>query len=949
MDKDRLKQIDVLVSRALDAEPEMRDQILMEGAAGDTAVLEAARGIVREVIAEAPTRESLTGVLGLFQPEPINGKYRTIDKLGEGGFGTVYEAEELAPVRRHVAIKVIKPGMDSRAVLARFEAERQALALMSHPCIVKVLDAGLTVKDRPYFVMELIKGIPITDHCARQRSDVRARLELFIRVCEVVQHAHSKGVIHRDLKPGNILVEYEDGKSTPKIIDFGVAKALTRPLTENPVETEHGESIGTLEYMSPEQAEMSSQGVDTLADVYSLGVILYELLTDELPFGSHELRSKRPTEVRRKIREDEPLRPSTKFNSIDPPDRRATIAASRGTDTRALLRTLRGDLDWVVMKCLEKDRERRYDTANALAMDIRRFLNLEPVIAKPPTVAYRAQKFVKRNRAAVFTACAIVLTLLGATVVSTIFAFDAERERRRTAERAQQLRQVADFQAEQLQRIDATAMGLALRAGVLEGARRSWSRANAPPDEIGRRAAQLEQLVAGATFTDVSTQILGEHLFTPTLGAIEKQFRDQPLLKARLLQSVASSLRTLGLLDLAAGPQEEALTLRRDLLGAGDAETLASLNEMGVLMQARGRWDDAEACFREALERRRTLLGPEHPDTLLSMNNIAALLDVRNQPAEAERMHEEVLDLRRRVLGPEHPDTLLSLLNLATVRAYQGRLDEAAPLYSEVLVKLRRVHGDEEHDTLLCINNYGMLLYMQGRLDDARALTEEALATRRRTLGDEHPDTLGSIANMALILDAIGDPDGAEKFYREALDTRRRVLGDYHPETLPSIINLATNLATRGRLAEATPLLEEAVETCRRVHGSDHPDTLDALTNLGVLRQMEGKPVEAALCLGEVLRTREAQLGKHHPATLGSLSRLVRVLIEGGSFAEAEQIAGQWTQPDTLATSPDPQQDPTEAQLVAQLMVELYEAWDAADASAGHAAAVAAWRAKLSE
>ena len=403
--------------------------------------------------------------------------------LGEGGFGVVYQAEQIEPVRRMVALKVIKPGMDSHAVIARFEAERQALALMDHPCVAKVYDGGLTPEGRPYFAMEYIKGLPITEHCDRHRLSLNQRLELFIRVCEAVQHAHTKGVVHRDLKPSNILVEYEDSKSTPKIIDFGVAKALNQRLTEATIFTEQGHLIGTPEYMSPEQAEMSGQDIDTRSDIYSLGVVLYELLTGSRPFEPDTLRQAGLAEIQRIIREIEPQKPSTRLSSLasrpGDPSNATRVAQSRRTELRSLQGILRRDLDWVAMKCLEKDRERRYDTANALAMELRRYLENEPVLAGPPSLSYRAGKFIKRNRtgvtAAVFTAAA----LLVATVVSVAFGIMATRERDRAeqllSERDTALARESEQRAAAWDALSTARLGIALSQEISDDTRSALS------------------------------------------------------------------------------------------------------------------------------------------------------------------------------------------------------------------------------------------------------------------------------------------------------------------------------------------------------------------------------------------------------------------------------------------------------------------------------------------
>ncbi len=339
------------------------------------------------------------------------GPYKLREEIGEGGMGIVYVAERETPFRQRVALKVIKPGMDSRDVIARFSAERQALALMEHPNIAKVLDAGSTESGHPYFVMELVRGIAVTDYCDQKRLTIRERAKLFIQICQAIQHAHQKGVIHRDIKPSNVLVTEHDGQPVPKIIDFGVAKAMNQPLTENSIYTMHRQVVGTVQYMSPEQSELSGVDIDTRSDVYALGLLLYELITSTLPFDQHSFDQASFDEKRRIIREDEPARPSLRVSSLG--NTATEVSQRRRTDASHLRKELSGDLDWIVMRSLEKDRSRRYESAIAMARDVERFLNDEPVLAGPPSVSYRAGKFLRRNRGAVLAASVIAVLAVG--------------------------------------------------------------------------------------------------------------------------------------------------------------------------------------------------------------------------------------------------------------------------------------------------------------------------------------------------------------------------------------------------------------------------------------------------------------------------------------------------------------------------------------------------------
>src|SRR5262245_42014060 len=373
-------------------------------------------------------------------PGTIIGPYKLVEQLGEGGFGVVFLAEQERPVRRNMALKIIKPGMDTRQVIARFEAERQALAMMDHPNIAKVYDAGATENGRPYFVMDLVQGVPITDYCDQCNLTTRERLELFITVCQAVQHAHQKGIIHRDLKPTNVLVAMQDGNPSPKIIDFGVAKAVGQRLTEHTLTTAFAQMVGSPLYMSPEQAELSPLGVDTRSDIYSLGVMLYELLAGTTPFDKDRLHDASYDELRRIIREEEPPRPSTRISTLAA-DLATTVAERRRTDARRLCEQVRGELDWIVMKCLEKDRNRRYETPSSLARDIERYLHDEPVQACPPSAVYRLKKFVRRNK----IAAAFVLLLVGAVAALAVSNIQTRRNERRAITESAKAKAVSDF------------------------------------------------------------------------------------------------------------------------------------------------------------------------------------------------------------------------------------------------------------------------------------------------------------------------------------------------------------------------------------------------------------------------------------------------------------------------------------------------------------------------
>jgi serine/threonine-protein kinase len=419
-----------------------RRDYLREVCGTNRALLERVEGLLRvyedaDSFLESPPAPPTLTVESPSLPEgpgTVIGPYKLREQIGEGGMGVVYVAEQVRPVRRKVALKIIKPGMDTRQVVARFEAERQALAMMDHPNIAKVHDGGTTESGRPYFVMELVRGLPITDYCDGERLSIRDRLELFVLVCRAVHHAHQKGVIHRDLKPSNILVTLHDGVPVPKVIDFGVAKAIGQSLTEKTIYTAFAQLVGTPLYMSPEQVELSGLDIDTRSDIYALGVLLYELMTGTTPFDSETLKRAAFDDMRRIIREEEPPRPSARLSALGAT--LTTVSDRRQADPRRLGPSLRGELDWVVMKALEKDRRRRYDTANDLAADLMRYLTDQPVEACPPSAWYRFGKLARRNRVALTTAMLMGLVLVAGTAVSAWQAIRATRAEREAGRQA---------------------------------------------------------------------------------------------------------------------------------------------------------------------------------------------------------------------------------------------------------------------------------------------------------------------------------------------------------------------------------------------------------------------------------------------------------------------------------------------------------------------------------
>ncbi|HVN04508.1 MAG TPA: serine/threonine-protein kinase [Bryobacteraceae bacterium] len=806
LDSEREQRLDAIYSAALKQDASRRPQFLEEACGDDAALrqeIESLLGDERKLgdFLEKPALQAagfaMAGGNERWLAGQTLGPYDLLELIGAGGMGEVWLAEQKQPVHRRVALKLIKAGMDTREVVARFESERQALALMEHPNIAKVFDAGATPQGRPYFVMEYVAGIPITEYCDQHRMTLHERLELFVHVCEGVQHAHQKAVIHRDLKPSNILVSEVDGKPVPRIIDFGLAKATSQPLSAEGMFTQAGAIVGTPTYMSPEQAGSTGVDVDTRTDVYSLGVVLYELLVGVAPLDFHKLAL---DEMLRRLREEEAPRPSTKARALG--EASGAAAENRGCSPAGLARQLRGDLDAITLKALEKERARRYATPSELVADIVRYLRNEPVLARPARASYRTRKYLRRHRIGVAVAAGLLVVLISFGAAQTLQLRRITRERDR-----------ADRIA-------------AFMTGMFKVSDPSAARGNS---------------------------ITAREILDKASKEIDTALSKDPELQAQMMQAMGDVYHSLGLFSQAQSLHTRAVDIRRRVLGPQHPDTLTSMNSLGASLAGQGRYAEAEKLNRATLEMRRRVLGPEHPDTLKSMSNLAIALRGEGRFAEAEKLNRETLEIRRRVLGPEHPDTLQSMSNLAPALHQEGRYAEAEKLNRETLEIRRRVLGPDHPDTLKSMGNLAVDLYEEGRYAEAEKLDHEAVEIQRRVSGPEHPNTLSAMNNLALILYSEGRYAEAEKLDRETLDIRRRVLGPEHLETLLSKMNLALVLDKEDRHAEAEKLLRETLDIQRRVLGPDHPRTALSTYNLGVFSVHQGNRGEALSLLQDAV------------------------------------------------------------------------------------------------
>jgi serine/threonine protein kinase/tetratricopeptide (TPR) repeat protein len=782
--------------------PPQWGEYVQQAAAGDPALVERVEALLRghgqanPMLDECRLLEGSPLVMPGPTPGTIIGPYKLLEQIGEGGMGLVFMADQTRPVRRRVALKVLKPGMDTRQVVARFEAERQALAIMDHPHIARVFDAGVTESGRPYFVMELVRGVPITEYCDERRLTTRQRLELFVAVCQAVQHAHQKGVIHRDLKPSNVLVTQHDNVAVPKVIDFGIAKATTGPLTERTLFTNFAQMLGTPLYMSPEQAEMSGLDVDTRSDVYSLGVMLYELLTGTTPFEADTLKKADLDEMRRLIREEEPPTPSRRLSTLSA-QACSTMSERRGVDGRRLAQVVRGELDWIVMKALEKDRNRRYESASAFAADVQRYLNDEAVEACPPSVGYRLRKHVRRNRRALITVGMVAVALVTATAVSTWQAIEANSAR-----------QLADQRLEKEKEARTEA---AAKAAV------AWAVNDFLQNDLLRQVNRSPQ---GDDAFERNPNLTVREALDRAAARIGERFRNQPLVEAAIRLTIGEAYESLDLDQLAVPHLEKAVALRRAGLGTDHPETLDSLRTLAGAYGLVGRSRDAVTLLEDVLDKCQRLFGSDHPTTLDAMRRLAEACRQDGRWDRSILLAKQVVDKRTTELGSTHDATVGAMHLLA--RCY---LD--AGCYEESIAWHEKVLQTTQNHNLWAMKSYSWALQGAGRLEEADCVLRKNLELARKLTdrkAREHEIVLVErILGLNLLLQ--GRYPEAESVAREALaHLENRPPGSWDYWSVFHAMSLVGgSLLGQKRYAEAEPFLVRGYEGLRESEALINP------------------------------------------------------------------------------------------------------------------------------
>jgi non-specific serine/threonine protein kinase/serine/threonine-protein kinase len=883
IDPDRWRRIEKVLDEALELPPEAVSEFLDRACAGDDdlrahvdRLLRADRragGFLSRPAMDGATEPQPTGGPslggggeGLLLPVgAIISRYRIESILGQGGMGAVYLARQEKPDRA-VAIKVIRAGLATSSMLRRFEQEAEVLGRLQHPGIAQIYEAGTAdtgFGPQPFFAMELVRGVSLTEFARQHGLGTRERLDLVAKICDAVEHAHQKGVIHRDLKPSNILVT-EEGQS--KVLDFGVARATDSDVQQTTLRTDVGALVGTLPYMSPEQVTGDPTELDTRSDVYALGVITFELLTGRLPYS---LERRMIHEAVRIIREDDP----TPISSLD--------------------KKLRGDVETIVAHAMEKDKTRRYQAASALAQDVRRYLANEPIAAHPASTWYQLSKFSRRNKALVGGVLAsFIILLVGLTV--SLFAFHQVRiAQRLEKQRADELDQVARFQAAQFEEVDPQLMGLRMRKDIVADVVRSLELSGLAPQEVERTRTDLETMLVRGNATDIAVKTLKDNFLDRALKAVDTQFPERSLLRARLLQTLSDTFGSVGLYEEATAPQREALEIRRESLGPKHPETLESMTAMGFLLYRQNKTAEGEPMVRAAVEDARRVLGDEHPQTLDSMLKLGLILQDQDKFEEAEQFDREAVEGMGRVLGEDDRQTLIAKNNLGYLLRTRGKYAEAESLLRASLDGFRRLGDKDDPELVYPLNNLGLVLRESGKGTESEEYSLEAFALAQRVLGEDHPFTLTTLENLGNLYDDRSSFAEARPYRQLALETAIRVLGDQHPKTYTERWYMGEHLLSQDSLAQAEPYIREALEFRRRAFGEEEIVTAYLYDALSRLCQRQGKFAEAETCCRKAVSVAQKKFGDDHMTTFNLAISLGDVLRERGNYAEAESVLSQ--------------------------------------------------------